>query len=533
MPVSARKSSFGATRRGPQKYIPYRADDLQHGKRTGIAVGYVDHNSDEFEPFDKVMSQADLRTPPKIKMHNKKKRPPKTPIIEDDEDGEMSMELEESNPNSPAAYFASARVGSITSSVQRIGSSSRPVLNHSDVDFDKVPSPRPRSSSSFARHSMANGRSSRPSHLSRSAVAEDMDSDSEFGRNDYAGDFEGGFDTQGPPSDESDHERTPVPRRKQSISSRRPSFAQMSQDLEEEPELEADVEEEAVQEYRSANVRSAKGKQRAMEEHEDEDMEDDIAQGLAEVELQQEDDDVEQEEELPRGKSRRRELDDTGEKEQRPNKKARTENDEATKPKKPRGRPRKENVLLVQDNNIDDGNVRRGQRMRYKPLEWWRLEKVVYGRRENGQCLVPNIKEIRRVPKEEVQPLGAKHRRKRQTRSKSQSITEPEIPMIYNPEEGWDMDTKAEGVVVDYETKQEVTRRVAFTSKMVRTRPAANADFFFQKIFGDKDFMAAGMLSIPPNGEKPTKGTKDNTFIFYLVEGAVNFKVVFAYVRKP
>ncbi len=114
---------------------------------------------------------------------------------------------------------------------------------------------------------------------------------------------------------------------------------------------------------------------------------------------------------------------------------------------------------VVQDNNIDDGNVRRGQRMRYKPLEWWRLEKVVYGRRENGQCLVPNIKEIRRVPKEEVQPLGAKHRRKRQTRSKSQSITEPEIPMIYNPEEGWDMDTKAEGVVVDYETKQEVTRR--------------------------------------------------------------------------
>lgn len=88
---------MGLTRRGPQKYIPYRADDLQHGKRTGIAVGYIDHDSDGFEPFDKVMGQADLRTPPKPKVQGKKKRPAKTPVVEEeDEDGEMSMELEES-----------------------------------------------------------------------------------------------------------------------------------------------------------------------------------------------------------------------------------------------------------------------------------------------------------------------------------------------------------------------------------------------------------------------------------------------------
>ena len=98
MPVSARKSSLGASRLGPQKYIRYRADDIQHGKRTGIAVGYVERGSDEFEPFDKVIGQADLRTPPKPHMPSKKKKTQKTPIVEefDDEDGEMSMELEES-----------------------------------------------------------------------------------------------------------------------------------------------------------------------------------------------------------------------------------------------------------------------------------------------------------------------------------------------------------------------------------------------------------------------------------------------------
>ena len=99
MPVSARKSSLAGLKRGPQKYIPYRADDLRHGKRTGIAIQPVERNSDDFEPFDMVMKQADLRTPPKPRMQNKKKRganktPVATPPEEeyDDEYGEMSME---------------------------------------------------------------------------------------------------------------------------------------------------------------------------------------------------------------------------------------------------------------------------------------------------------------------------------------------------------------------------------------------------------------------------------------------------------
>jgi hypothetical protein len=41
--------------------------------------------------------------------------------------------------------------------------------------------------------------------------------------------------------------------------------------------------------------------------------------------------------------------------------------------------------------------VRRGLRHRYKPLDWWRQERVVYGRRESGVSYVPHIKEIIRV----------------------------------------------------------------------------------------------------------------------------------------
>lgn len=81
---------------------------------------------------------------------------------------------------------------------------------------------------------------------------------------------------------------------------------------------------------------------------------------------------------------------------------------------------------------------------------------------------------------------------------------------------------------------------------MVKPRAAANNDWFFQKVFGDGDFIAAGQLIIPPKGRKPSKGTKDNTYVrlitsfrqfilvthsylqnqvFYVIEGAVNLKV--------
>lgn len=102
MPSSVRKSSIGPTgnaRRGPQKaHIPFRADDLETGKKTGLAVNYVDHKSDEFEPFSEVMGQADGRTPARKK--RKSVIQTKTTRIqeEDDDDGEMSMELDDSRP---------------------------------------------------------------------------------------------------------------------------------------------------------------------------------------------------------------------------------------------------------------------------------------------------------------------------------------------------------------------------------------------------------------------------------------------------
>jgi centromere protein C len=131
MPAAPRKSTGNARNK---KHIPYRHDDLQHGKRTGMAVDVVDRNSDDFEPFDKLLSQADTRTPPRVR-GNKRKSIVPSPMYED-EDGEMSMDMA-----SPISYFSSQRVR-VPETLIHTGPSARTSYFSPEVDFDEVPSPR-------------------------------------------------------------------------------------------------------------------------------------------------------------------------------------------------------------------------------------------------------------------------------------------------------------------------------------------------------------------------------------------------------
>lgn len=126
MPASARKSSLGASgavgRRANKPYVPFRADERGVGKRTGQYVPYIEHHSDEFEPFSEVLNQA--KTPPNnVKSRRgrgggasggrsgrggrgggrgggqgsaKGKGRARAVVSEDEDDGEMSMELDDS-----------------------------------------------------------------------------------------------------------------------------------------------------------------------------------------------------------------------------------------------------------------------------------------------------------------------------------------------------------------------------------------------------------------------------------------------------
>ncbi|KAF9462682.1 Mif2/CENP-C like-domain-containing protein [Collybia nuda] len=501
MSTAGRKSSIGSARRGPQKaHIPYRGDNPEVGKKTGIAVRHVERKSDGFEPFEEIMSQADKRTPPKPKGRKKKLI---VPIYEEDlgENGEMSMELDDS----PMQYFANSRHPATPSSLGRAGSSSRHIPRTSDVDFDEIPSPRPRGSArKSVGHTAGHGRSS----LSRSVRARDLDSDSDPPDNDYGGMDNGGHDNASPQgggsADRTTHHET--------------SFTMMDQDDNDDDDDDDEDQQnghDGEEEPSPPPLRRGKGKERALSEvpeEPEEEVEDEIAQALDDIEQGASDDD-EAGEELPEPEPRR-------------SKKAKFAVEEVKKSVgRSRGKSKKENRPYRE-------GVRKSAREHYKPLEYWRGEKLVYGRSQssgNGVVLVPPIREIVRIPKEQPEPLG---KRKRATRGRSKSKVgdeDVEVRIVQvpkdNPEEGWDDDTETQCVVLDFPTSEEVARRIALTSRMVHPVPAANNDWAFMKVFGDADFIAAGVLVIPPKGKKPSKSTKDNTYVFYVIEGAVNLKV--------
>ncbi|KAH7914014.1 Mif2/CENP-C like-domain-containing protein [Hygrophoropsis aurantiaca] len=477
--TQGRKSSVGTRRGPPKRHIPYRGDDLGLGKKTGIAVGYVDRNSDEFEPFDELMKQADNRTPPRVNSRKKRKSVAITPVREEqyfDEDGEMSMVLAESNQGSPLEYFTNAP--SLYSPNRKLGSS-RSVNRSSHIDYDEVPSPRPRASAFAHRRSLANGAG--PSSLSKSFFARDHDPEPEPDVEVMDEEFE---DYNYPEPD----------------SPRQTSFTQVDQG-----EQIADEEDEydpaGVEVETAVNTsKSDKGKRRAdlVEEYDDgpeqgyDGMEDDIAQGLEGVENGPEEED---------------------EAEEPPAKKSKAE-EKVKKPPKPR---KQKTVRIAPERSPTPDGVRRSRRHRFKPLEYWRQEKVVYGRSGGGVTLVPHIKEIIRIPQEPAEPLGKHHRKRKRSappRSKSRQIE--------NPEEGWDDETPTTGVVINFHSQEEVTRRVTFTAKSVQPKQAGNHDWRFQKVFGEGTFIAAGQLNIPPKSMKPSKSTKDNTYVFYVIEGAVS-----------
>ncbi|KAF9073220.1 Mif2/CENP-C like-domain-containing protein [Rhodocollybia butyracea] len=110
------------------------------------------------------------------------------------------------------------------------------------------------------------------------------------------------------------------------------------------------------------------------------------------------------------------------------------------------------------------------------------------------------------------------------TRRKSKLSTS--IPLEY----GWDDNTPTDGNVLDFRTEQAVSRRdsgLTHTEQLIThsMRVAYEGNWSYSKVFADGSFVASGYIELPPGGRKSSKSVKDNTYIFHVVEGAVNVKI--------
>ncbi|KAH7877971.1 Mif2/CENP-C like-domain-containing protein [Lentinula edodes] len=483
-----RQSSIGSRRRPPKAHIPYRGDSLEVTRKTGVKVAH-DPDSDGFETYEHFAQQADKITPYKIKDSKKKKKGISPDPEPQEEEGDSDMEID-----SPIHYIANSRQPSSPIS-RRTNSMSRPVARNSANQFDDVPSPHTRSHNKLRHSNISAGRS----RLSQRVMVNDDDpiSTTTHGTNGFADmSLDIGF-----PDD-------------LSISHR--SFTELDRDAMEDDEMDGVVDElpipspkrkkgnppssddppaQSPKRKRGQAIERTTSPEEPPPRTQTPDAEDEIQQQL---------------EDLTNGNEsigEQEEVQEDEEEEAVASKKSRM--DKGKEKQKEKGQARKKETHRE--------GVRRSQRRPIRPLEWWRNEKYVYERPTHGTILVPHIKEIIRIPEEPKEPLGKHHKRKR-GRSKT-------VQPADDPEEGWDDDTNAVVSVIDWKTKEPKDKRIICLAKDIKPHRAANSEWAYQRIFGDDNFTASGHLTIPVHGRKPTKTTKDNTYTFYLIQGAINLKI--------
>ncbi|KAL0571905.1 mitotic fidelity of chromosome transmission-related protein [Marasmius crinis-equi] len=118
-------------------------------------------------------------------------------------------------------------------------------------------------------------------------------------------------------------------------------------------------------------------------------------------------------------------------------------------------------------------------------------------------------------------------KKRNRTSSRSKSVSYREDTKFgdsaqASPEQGWDVDTPQIGKVLQYKTGEEVERNLTCTAVFADSAlQRSSAEWSFRKDFGDDSFIASGRLLLPPNALKAYKTTKDNTYVFYVVEGAI------------
>lgn len=54
---------------------------------------------------------------------------------------------------------------------------------------------------------------------------------------------------------------------------------------------------------------------------------------------------------------------------------------------------------------------------------------------------------------------------------------------------------------------------VAMPYARLEPKQVVGSNFKYQKVFGEDNFVAAGVVFIPPGGEKPAKPSKDNCYV--------------------
>ncbi|PVV03495.1 hypothetical protein BB560_002008 [Smittium megazygosporum] len=197
---------------------------------------------------------------------------------------------------------------------------------------------------------------------------------------------------------------------------------------------------------------------------------------------------------------------------------------------KTKRQPRKQSNRRQENSDSESGalNNRKSSRVKFKPLDYWRNERVnfVLEKTTDGDY-VPSIKNVIRVESENTKP-----RRKKRTR-----VTMPRNLDYLLDKELKQKPFDAVANVIDFHSERPVKETVAISAASARSRlqsiqaPDSNEIGFSRaSIFADytklgKAFLRSGLIEIPSGGVKPQRNTKSNSFVFYVAHGTVEVKI--------
>ncbi|KAL2759711.1 hypothetical protein ACRALDRAFT_1074109 [Sodiomyces alcalophilus JCM 7366] len=210
--------------------------------------------------------------------------------------------------------------------------------------------------------------------------------------------------------------------------------------------------------------------------------------------------------------------------------------------------PRVRGLVSLQRNNNDVFRTRSG-RQSYRPLAYWKNERVVHdeddvwedavstGRsKHQSKFLLPSVKEIVRVEEEEVAPKkrpqskkkgkasSSSQRRRKDGRAADEAEEEPEP---WELDEGriegeaimWDPDYEFNPPAPDEPVAFEQSE-IAIAANAIQTREIRDATFRFAKLLS-LPFFGAGVVDLPPGTEKKPKNSRKNQMTFFVHYGKV------------
>ncbi|KAL7753106.1 mitotic fidelity of chromosome transmission- protein [Sorochytrium milnesiophthora] len=180
--------------------------------------------------------------------------------------------------------------------------------------------------------------------------------------------------------------------------------------------------------------------------------------------------------------------------------------------------------IHLDPHDIQVGANGRPVRFRIKPLEYWRGETVEYKRVKLPNGGVANaIAEVIR------KPSAGEQQRAAPARSRKRTTPLPATAPAVSKKLPKNFDQNVSGFMpyIRHDTHREADEEqcLVIGPHMIDTKPVNKAPYKFQKTFGEEDFFSSGIIEIDKGDEKPNRNSKDNCFMFYVLQGHVEVTI--------